>query len=138
MLMSFIIKFTIPSDTRYIAFLRELVETVALLLGRKKFPKGAEFKCKLALIEAVDNAIFHAHKHCKNEPIDVKLSVGNDLIKMSVYDKGRGFRQKKLPVPEIMASHGRGLYLIKQLMFKVRSRCIQGGHVMDMTYKVRV
>ena len=53
--------FTIRSDTRYLLVLRRWVGAMAEAAGRGRIGKRQRIALELALTEAVDNAIFHAH-----------------------------------------------------------------------------
>jgi len=133
---SFRCAFTIKSDTRYLSVLREWIFAAALIVGRKRFPKRARVSCTLALIEAVDNAIFHAHKGRKHRPIKVHLNIDEGVVSVEVQDAGRGLGVKRASSPDLMLSHGRGLFLIHRLMTKVESRTKNGGHSLRMIYNI--
>ena len=134
--MLFSVKLTILSDTKYLVLLRQLISAVGSIVGEERFPASAHKLCALCLIEAVDNAIFHAHDSQIKQPIDVMVSVGNSALTMTVVDKGRGFdfAKEKLPDPDLLSTGGRGLFLIQTLMNKVESRLVEQGHEMVMTY----
>jgi len=134
--MSFSVKIAIPSDTRYLAPLRQLMSASARLVGRKKFPRAALRSCTLALIEAVDNAIFHAHGHNKNKWIDVHLDVKKESIVIRVTDRGRGLNHIEIKNPGLTATRGRGLYLMEHLVDSVESRTSGKRHEMVLTYKL--
>ncbi len=84
-----------------------------------------EHDVELALREALANAVIHG---CKNDPskqvhcwVACEESRG---ILIVVRDPGRGFDPRSLPSPthgqNVYSDHGRGLYLINQLMDEVR------------------
>lgn len=134
--MSFSVKIAVPSDTRYLAPLRQLMSASARLVGRRGFPKVALRSCTLALIEAVDNAIFHAHHHSKNKWIEVHLDVKKDSIVIRVKDHGRGLNHIEVKNPGLTATRGRGLYLMEHLMDSVESKTSGKRHEMILTYKL--
>lgn len=134
--MNFSVKITIPSDTRYLSPLRQFVAAAAKVVGVKSFPKSAQKACTLALIEAVDNAIFHAHRRRKNRLIDVALKITDEAIITKIVDKGRGFNHLSIRNPDPMITHGRGLFLMKQLMGKVESKRLKDGHAVILTYNL--
>lgn len=82
---------------------------------------GNEFEVELALQEALANAVVHG---CKEDPgKEVQISVGCDKqrgVLIVVRDPGSGFDPKRLPSPvvgeAIFEAHGRGIFLINQLM----------------------
>jgi len=134
--MSFSIKFTIQSDTRYLALLRQMVSAVAHLAQRKRFPKRACGFCTLALIEAVDNAIFHAHHHRVHVPIDIEIEIRNNAVIMSVVDRGPGLNHPVIDVPQPTATKGRGLYMMTKLVHHVESTKQGRRHTMKLTYRL--
>lgn len=134
--MSFSVKIAIPSDTRYLSPLRQFMSASARIVGRRRFPRVALRSCTLALIEAVDNAIFHAHRHKKEKWIDVHLDVKKDSVVIRVTDRGRGLNHIEVKNPGLTATRGRGLYLMEQLMDSVESRTSGKRHEMILKYKL--
>lgn len=129
--------FTIRSDTRYLAPLRQWVAAAARMAGRSAFPRDAVPACTLALIEAVNNAIFHAHGGKRTALIGVSMMVSDHSVFLSVSDDGQGIGRHAMAHPDEMIDHGRGLFLIHRLMDKVDSRMKNGRHLLKMVYKVR-
>lgn len=107
-----------------------LVERVMELVSSIGCADGKEFAVETALREALANAIIHG---CKQDPSkEVQCSVYCDEkcgILIVVRDPGPGFDPSSLPNPahgqQIFAEHGRGVYLINQLMDDVEYQ--QGG-----------
>lgn len=89
--------------------------------------KGKEFEIETAIREALANAVTHG---CGNDPAkQVKISAYCDEERgmiLVVRDPGKGFDPKTIPSPikgdKLYAEHGRGIYLINQLMDEVRYR----------------
>ncbi|MBT3181477.1 MAG: ATP-binding protein [Deltaproteobacteria bacterium] len=128
--------FKIKSDTRYLTPLREWISSVQKLVDENDFPKKALLPCSMALVEAVDNAIFHAHDGVEDLPIEISLVLSDGSIVMEVTDKGVGIGEPVIPGPDEMADHGRGLFIIHQVMSKVESKIVDGTHHMRMEYKL--
>ncbi|HEX9186604.1 MAG TPA: ATP-binding protein [Vicinamibacteria bacterium] len=86
--------------------------------------KGKEFEVETALREALANAIRHG---CRNDPTKrVEVCVACDESKgmlIVVRDPGPGFDPGAIPSPtlghNLYRHHGRGIYLINQLMDEV-------------------
>lgn len=86
---------------------------------------GKEFEIETALREALANAIVHG---CKNDPTKkVQCCVGCDEERgmlIIVRDPGVGFDPFEVPNPcrgeNVYSHHGRGIFLINQLMDEVR------------------
>lgn len=132
--MAFQLSFTIESDTRYLACLRRMVDAAADVVGDKHFPHRARRAVSMALIEAVDNAIFHAHRRRRDLPIHIVLSANARAIRLGVGDCGAGINGVLTERPPETATHGRGLYLIRSLQSEVESVKENGLHWIRMTY----
>lgn len=104
--------------THAIPFLRAFFAAAGdIIPGR--IDHKAKMSCTLALVEAVNNAIFHAHKKDPEKWIDLSLDFSEAKIEMAVHDSGRGFILNGRDVPALEKSHGRGLFLIRSLMNEV-------------------
>jgi anti-sigma regulatory factor (Ser/Thr protein kinase) len=128
--------FAIRSDTRYLAVLRSWVEAAARLAGNPRLDRKAVTSLSIALVEAVDNAIFHAHRRRRSMPIGVTMSVRSEEVLLEVVDRGRGIGQLDLSEPERMASRGRGLFLIGRTMSSVESVRRGGRHALRMALRI--
>ena len=95
---------------------------------------------ELALREALANAVRHG---CKNDPnLQVHCTVACDRqgdMLIVVRDSGEGFRPAEVPSPlvgeNLFSHHGRGIFLINQLMDEVRFE--RGGTEIHMVKRVR-
>jgi serine/threonine-protein kinase RsbW len=86
---------------------------------------GKELEVETALREALANAVVHGCKNDQGKQVQLCVACEEDRgILIVVRDPGRGFDPAKLPNPTIgqnvFQSHGRGIYLINQLMDAVR------------------
>ena len=129
-------EFTIRSDTRYLTVLRQCVPAAAEAAGFRDLPRKAAQECTLALIEAVDNAIFHAHGRRSSLPIRISVSVSAAAISIEVSDRGDGIGRTVEYDPDSMIAHGRGLFLIREIMDNVESRVRGGRHTLRMRYSI--
>lgn len=134
--MKFESSFTIKGDTRCLKPLREWLGVAAGMLGEERFPKKALMPCSLALTEAIDNAIFHAHEGNEELPISVSISISDSRICFVITDSGTGIGDPDLPEPDEMVNHGRGLFIIRELMSEVESDVVNGKHHLRMVYKL--
>jgi len=118
---------TIPAD---VALISPVVEGVMAIVAQMGCAAGKEFEVETALREALANAIVHG---CGGDATKkVQFWVGCDEahgMLIVVRDPGPGFNPKDLASPidgqEIYSTHGRGIYLINQLMDEVR--LLRGG-----------
>ena len=144
--MTFHSVITIRNDTRYLAFLRGWMEAARCLTGQKGFSRRQLYAVSLSLIEAVDNAIFHARPPSSSGrkwarrfrrgtlPIRVGLMVASGKLMVTVADRGLGFKDRRTPLL-LEAMHGRGLLLMRRLMTRVTHRRGHGWHSVRMVLK---
>ena len=120
-----------PSPTHFevslhadVAVISPVVTWVMRLVSELDYAAGKEFEIEMALREALANAILHG---CKSDPTKkVECSVTADRergILIVVRDPGQGFDPSSVPLPtdesSLISDHGRGIYLINQLMDEV-------------------
>ena len=113
---------TMPAD---ISLITPVVESVMAMVRQMGCAAGHEFEVEMALREALANAVRHG---CKQDATKkVQFCVACDETRgmlIVVRDPGPGFDPKSIPSPimgqEIYETHGRGIYLINQLMDEVR------------------
>ena len=112
---------TISADPNAIS---GVVDGVMQIAREMKCAEGNELAIELALREALANAIVHG---CDNDPSKkleccVACTESSDVV-IVVRDPGEGFNPSTLPNPlaaeNLQATHGRGIYLINQLMDEV-------------------
>ena len=100
------------------------VEEVMSVARTLECSQGKEFEIETALREALANAIRHG---CQNDPDKrVEVCVACDPARgllIVVRDPGAGFDPTSIPSPvrgrNLYRHHGRGIYLINQLMDEV-------------------
>jgi serine/threonine-protein kinase RsbW len=107
----------------------------ALLAG---LPDDVVDELLLALDEAVANAIRYGS--AAGEPIDVRLDRHDDWVELTVTDRGPTAHLPVLPYepPPLLATGGRGLWLILQLADEVRIERSGAGTRLAMRRHLRV
>ena len=113
---------TLPADVNEIG---PVVERVMGIVSSMECGSGKEFEIETALREALANAIVHG---CKQDPGKrIQVAVGCDESRgmlIIVRDPGSGFDPAEIPSPttgqNVYRAHGRGIYLINELMDEVR------------------
>jgi serine/threonine-protein kinase RsbW len=120
--LSELIDLSVPADSEAIA---AVVDAISETLSRLDVPEQKRLEIALATQEAMANAVVHG---CGNDPSkQVRCRVKSDpqgRIVIIVTDPGPGFSPDLLPDPRrhenLHGDHGRGVYLIRQLMDEVR------------------
>lgn len=123
---------SIPATASAISDVSDKVAGILLGLG---IPEEKQLEIGLALQEALANAVVHG---CKSDPtknVHCRLNSDNlGRILIIVSDPGPGLDLSSLPAPTLSPNlyqdHGRGIYLIRQLMDDVRFE--RGGREIRM------
>jgi len=119
--LSELLDVNLPADAEAIA---TAVDTISAALMRLEVPEQKRFEVALAVQEALANAVVHG---CGNDPSkQVRCRLQSDSqgrIVIIVTDPGPGFSPEVLSDvkrgEKLYADHGRGVYLIRQLMDEV-------------------
>ena len=108
-----------------VAAITPVVDQVLGLVHETGCAQGKEFEIETALREALANAVRYGCDH--NPSKTVQLSVACDRERgmlIVVRDPGPGFDPAQIPTPvageQLFSHHGRGIYLISQLMDDVQ------------------
>lgn len=100
------------------------VEQMMLEVRGMECSKGKEFEIETALREALANAIRHGCGNDANKEVEacVACDVARGML-IVVRDPGPGFDPASIPSPivgqNVFRAHGRGIYLINELMDEV-------------------
>jgi anti-sigma regulatory factor (Ser/Thr protein kinase) len=101
-----------------------VVDGVMQIAREMKCAEGNEYQVELALREALANAIVHGCNNDPNKKVEccVACTESSDVV-IVVRDPGEGFVASAVPNPlateNLHCTHGRGIYLINQLMDEV-------------------
>jgi len=91
------------------------------------YDEDASFAIKLALEEAMTNAVRHGNCGDATKRIIVRYAVTPEMCVICVRDEGPGFRPKDIPDPtapdRLSLPSGRGIMLMKAYMNDVEYRC---------------
>lgn len=86
--------------------------------------EAAEFDIRLCLEEALINAMKYGNALRADLSVDLEVEGSPEEVRITVQDQGPGFDVKKLEdctaEKNIFRNHGRGVYLMHQLMDEVR------------------
>lgn len=87
------------------------------------FSEGAAFSVKLAMEEAVVNAMKHGNRFDKNKQVFLRYGFNDDAFHLVVQDEGSGFDHQHLPDPtdpeHLKLPYGRGIMLMHAYMDNV-------------------
>jgi serine/threonine-protein kinase RsbW len=112
----------LPADVNMIS---PVVAEIMKVVGEMGCAEGDEFEIELALREALANAIQHGGKNDPSKQIECCAACDRERgMLLIVRDPGEGFDPAQLPSPilgsNVFSTHGRGIFLINQLMDEVR------------------
>lgn len=111
------LRFDIPSD-----FMRgrEVQEKILEAITQHGYVDDAVFAIKLALDEAMINAIKHGNRLDPTKRVKVQVEVGPEVADITIVDQGPGFKREDVPDPtleeNLEKTGGRGLLLIEAYM----------------------
>jgi len=111
----------VPSDLRSA---KASEDRILAELARHKYEGDTIFAIKLALEEALTNAIKHGNRNDPSKHIVIRFHIGDERTAIMVRDEGNGFRPTALPDPTANANlerpNGRGIMLMQAYMTKIR------------------
>src|SRR5215467_4416485 len=116
-----LLNLSVPADGDSIGEVTDRVSQILLNLG---ISEDKQMEISLALQEALANAVKHGCGGDPSKKVHCRLSRDeNGRIMIVVSDPGPGIDFAKVPDPHatenLYEDHGRGIYLIRQLMDKV-------------------
>jgi serine/threonine-protein kinase RsbW len=114
------LQFTIPSKVEAIEPLMEKLGPVI----SSNLPLGEDAQVDLALREALANAVIHGNRLDSRKKVHVSCFPRKGCVDLIVRDEGPGFDLAAVADPlaneNLLADHGRGVYLMKAMMDEVR------------------
>ena len=127
----------IPSDVRYIDDVVELATRKCRELHLP--PHKCSLNIRVALAEAISNAILRGNAEAKDKQVRVRAVVSDDKVVFDVVDEGPGFdlnedRPDPTTPEHLEQEDGRGLFLMKRLMDDVE-RFQSDGNVVRLTIR---
>lgn len=107
----------IPND---MAEAREVQERIVGLMEQNAWPMRDCFGVRLALEEALVNAIKHGNRMDPDKKVYVACELSADEITVAIEDQGEGFKLAEVPDPteddNLEKPSGRGIMLIRSFM----------------------
>ena len=107
-----------PSDVRLI---EEAVETLSFhCFGDYIPPRDLGFRLRVALAEALDNAIINGNHEDAGKSVEARVEMQPDRLRIGVSDEGAGFDPGAIAPPTdeeaLERPGGRGLFIIRSLV----------------------
>ena len=122
----------ISSDT---AEARRIQDEVERLLHDRKTSDQEVFSVRLALEEALVNAIKHGNEMDRSKKVHVSYRLSGDCLEVRITDEGKGFDPADVPDPTAIENLerpcGRGLMLMRHYMTEVEYNAT--GNSVSMT-----
>ena len=119
-----ILRVTLAADRRAVD---PVVQEVMAVVRQMKEVDGKEDAIELSLTEALANAVIHGAKEDSTKTVECLVSSDEERsVLIVVRDPGTGFAPEAIPSctvgENVYSNHGRGIFLINQLMDKVEFR----------------
>ncbi|HLW88059.1 MAG TPA: ATP-binding protein [Terriglobales bacterium] len=117
-----LLNLSMPANSESIS---TIIGAISEILERLDIPEQKRLEIDLAVQEALANAVVHGCKGDASKTIRCRLNGDQQgRVVISVTDPGPGFRPEIVPDPKraegLYGDHGRGVYLIRQLMDEVQ------------------
>ncbi len=129
-----------PSDTRYLAMVRDVARRFAESSG---FEKADAQQIGLAVDEATTNVIEHAYGGAGNREIEIHFDPQNDSLQIQILHDGEPIDLSRVPEfdPERFAAErktgGMGIYIMKQVMDRIDYGTAGSGKQMCLMVRSR-
>lgn len=116
------LELSFPSD---VGLVGDAVEEVVEACRRLAVPGSrATLNLRVAVGEAVSNAILYGNRERPDRDVEIRAEFAPDAVRVTVADQGEGFDPEAVADPTLPGnrdrSHGRGIFLLRQLMDEVR------------------
>ncbi|NOX16775.1 MAG: ATP-binding protein [Chlorobi bacterium] len=123
-------RLTVKSSTENLIEIRNFLSGIADELS---LPKDLVDKIILSVDEACTNIIKHAYGSSPSEDININVKYFKDKLEVTIVDSGIHFDPSSVPPPDLKKyvkerKHGGlGMFLMKELMDKVKYSALPGG-----------
>lgn len=111
----------VPTELGVVEEAVDLIARHCLALGLPA--RAARFNLRVALCEALSNAIIYGNRLDPTKYVDVRVRATESELALRVCDQGDGFDPSGVPDPTLPGrlelEDGRGLFLIRQLVDEV-------------------
>ncbi len=101
---------------------------------------GMMHRLLVSCTEAVNNAIVHGNKSDPDKNVIIRCVVKKKILTVFVIDEGKGFNSESLQDPRdeknLLKENGRGVFLMRSLMDKVKFKRLKSGSFVEMQVKL--
>ena len=98
---------------------------------RAGFDDDDLMKIGMAVREGMVNAVVHGNRYNDKKKVRFRVAHGAERLQVTIADEGEGFDFEHLPDPlspeNLMATSGRGIFLIRSFMDEFRMRRLAPG-----------
>ena len=102
---------------------RAILDQLIAEMTRSGWPRREIFRVRLAVEEALVNAIKHGNRQDPSKRIQIGLCLSADRVRIEIIDEGQGFDPAALPdctdPKQLDQPCGRGVMLMRSLMSRV-------------------
>jgi serine/threonine-protein kinase RsbW len=126
---------TMPARTDALSTVRE---EVCKVIGRLRMADSSLFDIKVALGEALANAVRHGSPAGEEDTVTVRIEGYKDRVVLRVSDMGTGFDGSHEGDKDVYAAGGRGVLFMRALMDRVDFECAVSGGTTVTLVKHRV
>ncbi len=100
-----------------------VIEAIIADMMQHGYTEKAQFAVRLALEEAISNAIRHGNRHDPDKTVGIDYQVDPRKLVITICDQGPGFHPEEVPDPTLEENLtrpcGRGVMLMKAYMDEV-------------------
>ncbi len=115
------VEITVASDTRWLAFIRRVIDEFCQQAGLDARERHA---VTLAVGEAAANVMKHSYRGDDSKELTLACRTAGDGIEIEIRDEGEPYDPdaRPLPPPDELRAGGRGVYLMRAMMDSVEYR----------------
>jgi len=129
--------FDCKSDPQEVRNIETFLKKVNALL---RLDDGTMYRLLLCCTEAVNNAILHGNHSDPSKNVYMRCVIQKTALIVTVKDEGTGFDSKKLANPlakeNLLKENGRGVFLMRSLMYEVKYTRTKTGMTVRMKLKL--
>lgn len=118
----------IPSNPEHLPEVEEFVMGIAEIIDLSHEKQN---NLALSVAEAASNCIIHGNKFDENKTVNIKVTVNDSTIQISLKDQGTGFNPGNVPDPtapeNILKDSGRGIHIMRTFLDDLQYKFTDNG-----------